>query len=708
MSRKTAPGNRPSAAAHAPARRSNRPRIIVGVDVGGTYTDIFALDEATGQIRIGKVPSTRDDPSRAFIEGIETVAGEPAGIATIVHGTTVGTNALLERKLARTAVISTTGFRDVLEMRRRDRPSTWGLWGRFEPIVPRDLRREVDERTLADGSVRTPVDLAAIRRITLELIDDGVQAVCLFFINSYANPANEAAAAALVRELWPNAHVSVSSEILPEIREFERASTAAINASLQPVVGDYLQSLEATLRERGFGGEVLIVQSNGGVMSIDTARALPVRTALSGPAAGVIACAHLARAAGFPDLITGDMGGTSFDVALVEAGQSALAAQTSVGFGMVVRTPMIQIETIGAGGGSIARVDASGLLQVGPESAGAFPGPVCYGQGNREPTVTDANVLLGRINPERPIGDRPRLDVDAAREAIERCIARPLGLEVMAAAEAILQVANAHMAGAVRLVSVERGHDPKRFAYMPFGGGGALHVCAMMREVGVTTGIVPRYPGVTSALGCVIADMRHDHVQTINAGLAQLDLDALQAAIRLRADEGRSLIATAAVRFRRIDVQIELDMLYAGQTHTLAVPVTLADTRSRARIARAFEARYRSAFGQPLAGIDLRVLNLRVAVIGRRQTFDPALLAPSGKPAGRRQDPSRDAPHRRVWIGRDWQSVPVLDRLALPRGTRIAGPALFEQADTTIWLEPGMQAQVDALGNLIITRIPGG
>jgi N-methylhydantoinase A len=682
----------------APRRApSVAPRVIVGVDVGGTYTDIFALDEASGRITIGKVPSTRDDPSRAFVEGVSQVAGDPATIATIVHGTTVGTNALLERKLARTAVISTSGFRDVLEMRRRDRPQTWGLWGNFTPVVPRDLRVEVDERTLADGTIARAVNPAEVARVTRALLADGVESVCLFFINSYANPSNEAAAADVVRALWPTAHVSVSSEILPEIREFERASTAAINASLQPVVGDYLEALEAGLREKGFAGSVLIVQSNGGVMSIDTARRLPVRTALSGPAAGVIACAHIAQVAGFPDVITGDMGGTSFDVALIADGQSALAAQTSVGFGMVVRTPMIEIETIGAGGGSIARVDRSGLLQVGPESAGAWPGPVCYGQGSTEPTVTDANVVLGRINPARPIGDRAALDVAAARTAIETKIAQPLGIDVMRAAEAILQVANAHMAGAIRLVSVERGHDPKRFAYMPFGGGGALHVCAMMREVGVTTGIVPRYPGVTSALGCVIADMRHDHVQTLNVTLDALDIDAFGKAIAQRTAEGRELLSAAAIRFERTDTLIELDMLYAGQSHTLAVPLARADLRSRARIAAAFEARYRSAFGQPLAGIPMRVLNLRIAVVGRRRKFDLALFAPS----------QTTVPHpgsRRLWIEQAWRDVPVYARLELPSGCTIVGPAIFEQADTTVYLEPGMKAAVDRLGNLIISR----
>ncbi|MEY2683499.1 MAG: hypothetical protein RJA09_643, partial [Pseudomonadota bacterium] len=493
--------------------------LVVGVDVGGTFTDLFVLDEAQGRADIVKVPSTRGEESVGFMNGIQRVDARGAqSLATIIHGTTVGTNALLERKVARTGLITTRGFRDVLEMRRRDRPQTWGLRGGFVPVIEQALRLEVDERVLADGTVHTPVDVAQVREAVRALLAQGCEAVCVFFINTYANPSNEQAAVAAVRELWPNPHVTAAAEVLPEIREFERASTASLNAALQPVVGRYLARLDGDLRQQGFGGELLIVQSNGGVMSRQTAGELPVRTALSGPAAGVIACAAMATAAGYPDVITGDIGGTSFDVSLIAGGQAALATQTSIDFGLVVRSPMIQIETIGAGGGSIAGIDAGGMLQVGPESAGSVPGPACYGRGNDRPTVTDANVLLGRIAAQRPLGGGllGALDVERARRAIQDHVAQPLGLDVMAAAEAILTVANAKMAGAMRLVSIEKGHDPRRFAYMPFGGGGGLHVCAMMREVGVVTGIVPRYPGVTSALGCVMADMRHDAVQTLN------------------------------------------------------------------------------------------------------------------------------------------------------------------------------------------------
>lgn len=683
---------------------SGTPALVVGVDVGGTFTDLFVLDERSGQARIVKVPSTRGEEARGFMNGIAKVTGSEGpdaarAIATIVHGTTVGTNALLERKVARTGIITTRGFRDVLEMRRRDRPQTWGLRGSYTPVVPRALRLEVDERVLADGTLHTPVDLEQVKAQTQALLAAGCEAVCLFFIHGYANPANERAAAEVVRALWPNPHVTVASEVLPEIREFERCSTATLNAALQPVVGSYLERLEGDLRAQGFGGELLVVQSNGGVMSRQTACDVPVRTALSGPAAGVMACAEMARAAGFPNVITGDMGGTSFDVSLIAQGQAALAAQTAIEFGLVVRSPMIQIETIGAGGGSIASVDAGGMLQVGPESAGSVPGPACYGRGNTRPTVTDANVLLGRIAADRPLGGGllQALDAKQAEDAIRTHVAEPLGLDVMAAAEAILTVANARMAGAIRVVSIERGHDPREFAYMPFGGGGGLHVCAMMREVGVTTGIVPRYPGVTSALGCVMADMRHDAVQTLNVSLPEVDWVALQERVACLAQACQARLDSAGVRFEGVHDIISLDMLYMGQTHTLQVTVT-REALNAAGVQAAFEAAYRHAFGRVLQGPVIRVMNLRYARIGRRPRFDLAVLAPRGEGS------TQPVGVQRVYHQGCWWDAHRYARLDLPVGAQVQGPAILEQADTTVWLEPGFSARVDALGNLLVER----
>ncbi|ODP31603.1 hydantoinase/oxoprolinase family protein [Pandoraea sp. ISTKB] len=685
------------------AAPNTNPSLVVGVDVGGTFTDLFVLDEAAGVARIVKVPSTRGEEARGFMNGIERVESEGRGgaaaIATIVHGTTVGTNALLERKVARTGIITTTGFRDVLEMRRRDRPATWGLRGNFAPIVPRDLRLEVDERVLADGTIHTAVDIAQVEAAARALLEAGCEAVCVFFVNAYANPENERLAVAAVRALWPNGNVTAATEVLPEIREFERCSTATLNASLQPVVGSYLTRLASDLQAQGFGGELLVVQSNGGIMSRKTASDVPVRTALSGPAAGVIACAAIARAAGFPNVVTGDMGGTSFDVSLVAGGEASLSAQTSIEFGMVVRSPMIQIETIGAGGGSIASVDAGGLLQVGPESAGSIPGPACYGRGNTRPSVTDANVLLGRIAADRPLGGGllGKLDSELAAQAIDKHVAQPLGLDVYAAAEAILTVANAKMAGAIRVVSIERGHDPRQFAYMPFGGGGALHVCAMMREVGTTTGIVPRYPGVTSALGCVIADMRHDSVQTLNQPLAALDTDDLVARVDGLQVACQQRLDSAGVRFDAVREVIELDMLYVGQSHTVRVPVA-RDALSREGIARAFEAAYREAFGRTLDGIAVRIMNLRYARIGVRPKFDLGVLAPQA------HEMPASPGTQRVYHAGQWWDAARYPRLDLPVGATVVGPAILEQSDTTIWLEPGFTGRVDALGNLLITR----
>lgn len=395
------------------------------------------------------------------------------------------------------------------------------------------------------------------------------------------------------------------------------------------------------------------------------------------------------------------MGGTSFDVSLVANGEAALAAQTAIEFGMVIRSPMIQIETIGAGGGSIASVDASGMLQVGPESAGSVPGPACYGRGNMRPTVTDANVLLGRIAADRPLGGGllAALDAEKSYQAIEAHVAKPLGLDVHAAAEAILTVANARMAGAIRLVSIERGHDPRRFAYMPFGGGGALHVCAMMREVGVATGIVPRYPGVTSALGCVIADMRHDAVQTLNRPLADLDVDAMRQRIAQLAETCQQRLDSAGVRFDEVREIVALDMLYAGQTHTLPVPLPPGSgaTLTRETIRAAFEASYEATFGRVLDGIGIRVMNLRYARIGVRPKFDLAVLAPEGEgsiaPLGT----------QRVFHQGRWHEAQRFARLDLPVGARVEGPAILEQVDTTVWLEPGFQAEVDAFGNLLVS-----
>jgi N-methylhydantoinase A len=683
-------------------------QIVVGIDVGGTFTDVFVVDEATGRYTTAKVPSVRGDIARGFVSGVTTAVRDPAGISAIVHGTTVGTNALLERKGSRTGLLTTKGFRDVLEMRRRDRPSTWGLWGEFHHVVTRDHSVEIDERTLADGSILKPLDRDEVKRAAERLLDLGCEAVGIVFVNAYANSRNEMEALAAVREVWPNDHVNASSLILPEIREFERASTTALNVCLQPVVGNYLGRLETALGAAGAKPDLFIVQSNGGVMSVDTARKFPVRTTLSGPAAGVIAGAAIAEAAGFPNVITCDMGGTSFDVALVAGGKSAQSLQTAIDFGLVIRSPMIEITTIGAGGGSIAWVDRGGFLQIGPESAGADPGPACYGLGAERPTVTDAHLVLGRINPDRPIGGKLRkLDVEAAAAAIGRHVATPLGLDPMAAADAILRVANSRMSGAIRLVSIERGHDPKKFALMPFGGGGALHVGALMREVGLARAIVPRFPGITSAMGCVLADMRHDFVHTINRPLAGLDLGPLAAEMAATAKHGLELIDSAGVRMTAREVTFELDMSYVGQTHTVAVPLPAQYRDGEVEvtaemIGAAFADAYRRAYNRILEGIPIRILSLRTTIVGRRPKFDLAALRPAGGPIS-----AAETGRRRVWVEGGWRDCTVYERERLAVGARVVGPAILEQPDATVFVDPGLVGEVDGFGNVILVREAG-
>jgi len=685
---------------------SERAGWTVGVDVGGTFTDLVFLDEARGRIHALKVPSTRGREAGGFLSGLERAPIPATAIAALVHGTTVATNAVLERKVAPTGLVTTRGFRDVLEMRRRDRPWTWGLWGSFSPLVPRELRLEVGERTLADGQVREPVDPAEVERAVRHLLERGCRALAIVFLNAHANPTNERRALEVARRLWPTGHLTASHEILPEIREFERTSTTVLNACLQPVVGSYLDELRTALAERGLRAPLAVVQSNGGIASASDAARRPVHTVLSGPAAGVVAAVRIAEAAGLRDLVTCDMGGTSFDVSLVRDGRPALAPQTALEFGLVIRAPMVEIVTIGAGGGSIARVDAGGVLQVGPESAGADPGPACYGGGNDRPTVTDANLLLGRIDPDRPIGGRrARLDRAAAEAAIARHVARPLGLDPVAAAEAIVTVANARMSGAIRLVSIERGHDPARLTAVPYGGGGALHVGALIREVGLAGALIPRFPGVTSALGCAIADWRVDRVRSFERPLEGFDRAGFEALVGELVAAGRNWLDETGVAFARRSFALELDMLYRGQTHAVAVPVPVDGERGRCGLApdelsAAFERTYRARFGRPLPGVPVRLATVRLAAIGERAPFDLAALAPA---SGGGLDAARRGSRPVRFAGR-WLETAVFDRLALPVGALVRGPAVLEQPDATILLDPGLEGIVDRFGNLLVRR----
>jgi N-methylhydantoinase A len=432
-----------------------------------------------------------------------------------------------------------------------------------------------------------------------------------------------------------------------------------------------------------------------------------VRTALSGPAAGVIAAAAIAKAAGFENVITCDLGGTSFDVSVIAASKPAVAPQTTIDFGLVIRTPMVEITTIGAGGGSLAYVDRGGLLQVGPESAGSLPGPACYGLGNTRPTLTDAQLILGRINPSRPLGgELQSLDIDKAKRAVATQVGKPLGLPVAEAADAIVRVAEARMAGAIRLISIERGHDPKRFIAMPFGGGGALHIGALIRQIGLACAIVPRFPGITSALGCVIADPKHDMVQTVNLALDGIDPAALELRLRESSEKTSAAIAATGIPVERIDVQHELDMHYLGQTHTIAVPLGVTrpaagPALSEGSLRAAFETVYDASFGRLLRGLPIAIASLRVSAIGHRPVFDASLFAP---------DPTATLDNaalgvRQVWFDRDWRDTRIWSRLALPAGAEVEGPAILEQPDATTVIEPGMIGRTDPLGNVIVTAV---
>jgi N-methylhydantoinase A len=525
--------------------------------------------------------------------------------------------------------------------------------------------------------------------------------VAIAFVNAYANPGNEQAALGEVRALWPNEYVSASHEVLAEIREFERFSTTALNAYLQPVVGAYLGKIEAALARKRAAPMLHIVQSNGGIMSSASARRLPVRTALSGPAAGVVAAAALARAAGHDNVITCDLGGTSFDVCVIAGGKAAVAAQSTLDFGLVIRTPMIEITTIGAGGGSLACVDRGGLLQVGPESAGSLPGPASYGLGNTRPTLTDAQVVLGRINVSRPLGGELKwLDIDAAKQAIATHVAAPLGLGIAEAADAIVRVAEARMAGAIRLVSIERGHDPGKFIAMPFGGGGALHAGALVRQIGLNCALVPRFPGITSALGCVIADPRHDVVQTVNLMLDGLDTATLERHLCAAGERARAVVAAAGIPRQRIDVVCELDMHYLGQSHSIVVPLPGPGEvgLTEAMVRSAFDAAYAQSFSRPLTGLPVRIQSLRVTAIGRRPAFDASIFAP----ASRSSLSKARIGSRPVWFGGQWLETKVWSRLDLPAGSMIAGPAVLEQDDATTVIEPGCIGRTDALGNVVV------
>ncbi len=678
---------------------------IAGIDVGGTFTDLIYIDDASGEVRLAKVPTTVENQAFGVIAALDAAQVDIARLDAIVHGTTTTTNAMLERRTARVGLITTRGFRDVLELGRRTRPTPYGLKGRFTPLIERQLRLEVDERVDAQGEVVTALNEAQVDVAARELLARGAESVVIHFLHSYIYPAHEARAAQIVRALWPSSHVTAGHTIVAEYREYERGVTAAVNAAIQPVLHRYIARLQDELGQRGFTRELLVMQGNGGTVAASIVAEHAVNTVMSGPASGVIAAAATALQAGsaqgeFANVVTYDMGGTSTDVALVLGGLPAVSSELELEYAMPIHVPMVDVHTIGAGGGSLASVDASGMLRVGPQSAGASPGPMCYGRGGTGITITDANLLLGRLDPARLLSvDRP-VEMASLHAALQEQIGRPLGLDVAAAAAAVLRVANDKMAGAVRMVSLSRGHDPRDFALFAFGGAGPLHAVALARELSIPTVLIPARPGLTNALGCVVADLRHDFVTTINQPLEALAEGRIVTAFDAQVRAGRERIEREQVSVEAIVTVHRADMQFQGQSHIL--PVEIANPRvSLPELRKLFESAYWQRFGVELPEIRPVLVNLHTAVIGQRKAVSLKAIA-AAAPRATLQDALRG--QRAVWFESvGWVDTPIYVREHLPADASFEGPAIVEQLDCTTVLEPGNRVQMDGIGNLIVT-----
>ncbi|MBO9401592.1 hydantoinase/oxoprolinase family protein [Shimia sp. R9_3] len=672
---------------------------VAGIDVGGTFTDLVALD-AHGRLQLAKVPSTRANQAEGVLNTLAVGGCNPADLSLIVHGTTTTTNAVLERQLARTGLITTMGFRDILELGRRTRPQAYGMHGTFSPLIPRDLRLEVPERMDSSGQVLTPLDKAAVREAAKTLLDAGCETIVVHFLHAYANPAHELEAIAEIQSLWPNRYITAGHQLLSENREYERGVTAAVNASVQPLLDRYVQRLAATLAQKGYPGELLVMNGNGGMVSAAHVAKEAAKTVMSGPASGVMAAAYTARRAGIANVITYDMGGTSTDVALIRDTTPSVSNEIDVEYGMPIHVPMVDVRTVGAGGGSIAKINSGGLLDIGPQSAGATPGPICYGLGGTAPTISDANMLLGRLNPSglsTITGEAQRATVE---DIFETKIASALGCSVTQAAAAVIQVANTKMAGAIRMVSLSLGTDPRDFALFAFGGAGPLHACALARELNIPRVLVPARPGLTNALGCVVADLRHDFVQTINTPLKDLQPNEISEILTAQTSRGKRLISGENLPVTDIDTLYSLDMQFVGQTHLLRVPLSSPYIAQDA-LQTLFEKAYHDRFHVALKDIHAAVVNVNCSVIGRRETLDLSLLFDPAK-----RQPTLQAAQtgtRDVFFEDKWHTTPVYERDALPTSFTLAGPAVIEQLDTTVLIQPGDQATPDEDGNLIIT-----
>jgi N-methylhydantoinase A len=687
-------------------------RYTIGVDVGGTFTDLF-LGSSDGNVRTAKTLSTPEDPSAGVLNGLRRLAEAEgsdlaafaAEIRTIVHGTTVTTNAVLTRGGAKTGLITNRGVRDALEMRRGIREERYdNRYPNVPPLVPRRRRMGVGGRMDYAGVELDPLDEQEVRQAAEALGAAGVGAVAICFLNAFANPAHEERALGIVREALPSAYVCASTEVLPVIRFYNRISTTALNAYVGPVLSDYLVSLTRQLAGIGFGGVLLIMQSNGGIALPEVTMVRPATTLLSGPAAGPKAAVAYTRTHGRDDCIVVDMGGTSFDASLVRGGAAALANEGDIAR-LRIALPMLDITTIGAGGGSVGWIDEGGLLRMGPQSAGAFPGPVCYGRGGEQPACTDADLVLGYLDAAYFAGGAMPLDAQAARQAIGARIAGPLGLDVEEAAAGMYRVINANMAHGVREITVKRGLDPREFPMVVAGGAGSLHACMIATELEIPSLLVPPTSSVLCATGMLLTDLQHDFVRTCITPLGDLDFDRLQALVEEMRAEGARQLASEGVPPERTRHETLLDLRYLKQYHevTLPAPADALAGRDREGIAAAFHGEHDRLYGYDLKaeGTDLELINVRVRSVGQVDKPPLPRLAAGPQDAGRARKGERRAyvPARETF-----EPTPVYDGARLEAGNVIPGPALIDRTDTTIFVSASYTATVDELGSCRLER----
>ena len=694
-------------------------RFRLGIDVGGTFTDGILINEETGETRIAKVPSTPSDPSVGFLEAVERILREAglgaADVGYLVHGTTVATNAIIEGKLAPTGFITTEGFRDMLEIQRQIRPSLYDLlFEKPRPLAPRYLCFGIPERLDATGTVITPLDEQAVAAAAEQLKQEGVEALAVCYLHAYLNSAHERRTREIVHDVFPDAVVSLSSEVAPEFREYFRASTTLINAGVRPIVERYLSNIETRLRNSGLQGQLLVMQSSGGVLTFEAARTKPVFMVESGPAAGVIVSAYLGEVLGFDNILSFDMGGTTAKTGLIEhgtpgitkeyeVGTAARAEHGAKGAGYPIRTPVIDLVEIGAGGGSIAWVDSGGVLRVGPQSAGADPAPACYRRGGTEPTITDANLVLHRLDPDHFLGGEMRLDEEAAWRAIKEKCADPLGLDVVEVALGIVEIANNAMVSALRRISVQRGYDPRDFVLVAFGGAGPVHANRLAAELDIPTVLVPRSPGTTSAMGLLVTDIKHDYSTTLIQRVDRLDAELVNRLYREMAARGEEALLAEGMGHASIAFEQQVDMRYVGQSYELPIPCGDGGVEDALEgMLQNFHSEHERAYGFAAPGEPVEFVTLRLTAVGN-------IAKPKLRELPERSGDVRAARRtvRRVYFAEAGEFVdcPSYDRYRLPAGGVIGGPAIIEEMDSTTVIHPGFQGEVDRFGNLLIRTV---